>query len=350
VPHPNAVEPSTGMTRRLTSQDVTPARSAPPPGRPRLPDADRPAARGHVGRPHEVTPQAGPEVDFTRRTGLSCRRHKTERPANLAGQAALMVGREFHRDGGTEPTRSDQTDIRRRPAGSVSETPSQACCRGEFVDQTRHTTTDITRTITVGVHATDILTRAGLSHCLARCPKLVEVDPGTSQEPEVFVVGVEDASASATEVLKNLSPAGTGRFVLVVDKWQDAIVSTLVELGVRAILLRTRVSSAEFTRTVIAVAEGEGVLPLSLQGSLMREVQVLHREVLAPRGLTSSGFSPREIDVLRLLSEGMDLEGVAEKMSYSERTVKNILYGAMKRHQLRNRTHAVSHAIRSGLI
>ncbi|MFJ2008668.1 response regulator transcription factor [Streptomyces chartreusis] len=67
-------------------------------------------------------------------------------------------------------------------------------------------------------------------------------------------------------------------------------------------------------------------------------------------GLAAPGYSPREIDVLKLLADGMDLEKVAETLSYSERTIKNILYGAMKRHNLRNRTHAVSHAIRAGLI
>ncbi|WP_256069858.1 MULTISPECIES: LuxR C-terminal-related transcriptional regulator [unclassified Streptomyces] len=41
---------------------------------------------------------------------------------------------------------------------------------------------------------------------------------------------------------------------------------------------------------------------------------------------------------------------MAIKLSYSERTVKYILYGLMKRFSLRNRAHAVSYAIRAGII
>jgi DNA-binding NarL/FixJ family response regulator len=61
-------------------------------------------------------------------------------------------------------------------------------------------------------------------------------------------------------------------------------------------------------------------------------------------------MTDREIDVLRLLAEGRELTEIAQKLAYSERTVKNILYGVMKRFQLRNRTQAVSYAHRAGLI
>ena len=37
-------------------------------------------------------------------------------------------------------------------------------------------------------------------------------------------------------------------------------------------------------------------------------------------------------------------------MSYSERTVKNILHDLTTRLQLKNRTHAVAYAMREGLI
>ncbi|WP_239013681.1 response regulator transcription factor [Streptomyces sioyaensis] len=51
-----------------------------------------------------------------------------------------------------------------------------------------------------------------------------------------------------------------------------------------------------------------------------------------------------------MVSEGKELAEIAAKLCYSERTVKYILYGLMKRLQLRNRSHAVSYAIRAGLI
>jgi DNA-binding CsgD family transcriptional regulator len=46
--------------------------------------------------------------------------------------------------------------------------------------------------------------------------------------------------------------------------------------------------------------------------------------VLAPRGLNPAGPAPREIDLLRLMAGGLSTQQTAGKMSYSERTVKNV--------------------------
>ena len=72
--------------------------------------------------------------------------------------------------------------------------------------------------------------------------------------------------------------------------------------------------------------------------------------MLEPRGLTFTGLASREIEVLRLIAEGYDTTEVAKALSYSERTVKNVLHDVTSRLQLRNRSHAVAYALREGLI
>jgi DNA-binding NarL/FixJ family response regulator len=72
--------------------------------------------------------------------------------------------------------------------------------------------------------------------------------------------------------------------------------------------------------------------------------------VLAPRGLTFAGLTPRETEVLRLVADGFDTAEIAGRMCYSERTVKNVLHDLTTRLQLRNRSHAVAYAVREGLI
>jgi DNA-binding CsgD family transcriptional regulator len=72
--------------------------------------------------------------------------------------------------------------------------------------------------------------------------------------------------------------------------------------------------------------------------------------VLSPRGLTFTGLTDREIKVLRLIAEGHDTSEIAQQLSYSQRTVKNVLHDVTTRLQLRNRSHAVAYAVREGLI
>ena len=69
-----------------------------------------------------------------------------------------------------------------------------------------------------------------------------------------------------------------------------------------------------------------------------------------PRGLTISGLTEREVEVLRLVADGFDTAEIAKKLSYSERTIKNILHDVVSRFGLRNRAHAVAYALREGLI
>lgn len=76
----------------------------------------------------------------------------------------------------------------------------------------------------------------------------------------------------------------------------------------------------------------------------------LQRQVLEPRGLSTGGMSNRETEVLRLVAAGYSTQEIADRLSYSQRTVKSILHDVTNRFQLRNRSHAVAYALREGLI
>jgi DNA-binding NarL/FixJ family response regulator len=99
-----------------------------------------------------------------------------------------------------------------------------------------------------------------------------------------------------------------------------------------------------------AAAAGEGAVPADLLGRLLDQVGRLQRQVLWPNGMTFAGLNEREIEVLRLVAEGFDTAEIAAKLSYSQRTVKNVLHDITSRLHLRNRSHAVAYALRHGLI
>ncbi|PKW16315.1 response regulator transcription factor [Saccharopolyspora spinosa] len=202
-------------------------------------------------------------------------------------------------------------------------------------------------TVRVALHATDELTRVSLASCIIQDRRLSLTE---TADADVVVIVQETTGSHTMEALRSLSSGAAKHFLLIVDGNWRPYVSTAVQHGVRAILWRARFSPSSFLHTIHAVSNGDGVLPLSLQGTLLNELQRVQRDVLRPRDLTMCGLSTREVDVLQLISEGFDLKEIAQKLAYSERTIKNILYQVMARYGLRNRTHAVSFAIRSGLI
>ena len=193
----------------------------------------------------------------------------------------------------------------------------------------------------VAVLATDPLVRAGLRGELRDKPGIELLDDPADADVVVVV---------ADSALHELLPVSTGRLVLVTDASRQAELWSAVEHGLAVLVPRGEATTPRLLRAIADAHRGRGDLPAEQLGSLLRAVSQLHRDVLAPKNLTLAGMSHRETDVLRLLSDGLDTGQIATKLSYSERTVKNILHGLLTRLGLRNRTHAVAQAIRMGLI
>jgi len=73
-------------------------------------------------------------------------------------------------------------------------------------------------------------------------------------------------------------------------------------------------------------------------------------EVLEPRGLSLSWLTAREKQVLRLVANGHPTREVARQLSYSERTIKNVMHDVVTKMNARSRSQAVAEAVRAGLI
>ncbi|NJQ03285.1 response regulator transcription factor [Streptomyces sp. PLAI1-29] len=138
--------------------------------------------------------------------------------------------------------------------------------------------------------------------------------------------------------------------VLVTGVIREAELLQVIECGVGAILWRHEATDQRLLQAVVAAARGDGDLPSDLLGRLINQVGRLQRNAAQQPGGNPAGLAPREIDILRLVSEGLDTREIAAKLSYSERTVKNVLHGLTTRLQLRNRAHAVAYALREGYI
>jgi DNA-binding NarL/FixJ family response regulator len=204
--------------------------------------------------------------------------------------------------------------------------------------------------VRVAVHASDSITRAGLTSYLGSRPEVLVVPGRRVGEAGVLVVAAEAVTAEIMAMLRRVAHESPVRTVLVVDRFAEADLLTAIECRVVAVLPRTAATSERLLGAVLAANSGRGVLPPDLLGALMTQVERLQREVLAVHGLNASGLAPREVDVLRLMADGSDTAQIARTLCYSERTVKNILYTLMSRLNLRNRPHAVAYAMRAGII
>ncbi len=198
------------------------------------------------------------------------------------------------------------------------------------------------------IHGRDPISQAGVVSQLKSRPEIRVVDQ--AEQADVAVVIADQVDANTARELRSLRKDGRPQLMLVATAVDDAALVLAAEAGVAGLLRRSDANPETLVRTIRRVASGEGEVPPDLLGRLLEQVGRLQRQVLAPRGLTFSGLTPRETEVLRLVADGHDTSEIALRMCYSERTVKNVLHDLTTRLQLRNRTHAVAYAVREGLI
>jgi DNA-binding NarL/FixJ family response regulator len=203
--------------------------------------------------------------------------------------------------------------------------------------------------VPVFVSACDVLSGEGVAGQL-RGHRIELVEEDQLDEDVVAVVVVDDIDQRTAHELRGLRRRGVDRLVVVAGRVDDAGLLAAAEAGAICVLRRGDTTGQTLRATIQAAAAGEGSLPPDLVGRLIGHVGRLQRQVLTPRGITFSGMTERELEVLRLLSEGLDTAAVGRRLFLSERTVKNVLHGLTTRLNLRNRTHAVAYAVRQGLI
>ncbi len=204
--------------------------------------------------------------------------------------------------------------------------------------------------IGVVVHAEDPVSLAGISSALRTRTDLHVVDEAEADSADVALLVVDEIDQNVTQRLRAMQRGANPRVVLVVSKVDDNGPLEAIGAGACGLLRRSEAHPERLAAAVRSAAAGDGTLPPDLLGRLLDQVGRLRAEVLAPRGLTFSGLSEREIDVLRLVAEGFDTSEIARKLSYSERSVKNVIHDVTSRLGLRNRSHAVAYALRQGLI
>ncbi|GAA4000212.1 response regulator transcription factor [Streptomyces marokkonensis] len=204
------------------------------------------------------------------------------------------------------------------------------------------------RRVPVAVSAPDPISREGAVSQLRRHP---EIDLREDSGPGTVALLVEDAlDEAALTRLRRIVRSEGARAVLVVGAIRENELLDVVECGVGAIVWRHEATAHRLVQAVLAASRGDGDLPADLLGRLISQVGTLHRGAAGRPGAPSLGLAPREVDVLRLVAEGLDTGEIAGKLSYSERTVKNVMHGLTTRLHLRNRAHAVAYALREGYI
>lgn len=173
---------------------------------------------------------------------------------------------------------------------------------------------------------------------------------GVRRSPGTVTVA---AARTVDEALDACHPAcrsAEHRVLVVADVFSPSGVRRAVQVGVRAMLRATGTTPAQFRVAVRSADHGDGRLPHEVLLRLLDGRDEQPPPPVPARAATPSPLTPRQTVVLTLMAEGHANAEIARALSCSEHTVKNVIYDLMARLQVRNRSHAVACAVRSGLV
>ena len=207
--------------------------------------------------------------------------------------------------------------------------------------------------VTVAVLASDPVTGQGAAAYLGGCREVKVLAAHRRSAAEVILLLVGRITGETLDWMQRTADASTAenaRFVLVGDGLRQEHLLRAVSHGMVSVVPRQEADFDRILRAVCALRDGRPQPPDFALSRIVDQVRKIQQEILEPRQLTWAGLESREVDVLRLLGAGRDTAEIARELSYSERTVKNIIHGVLTRMNLRNRTHAVAYALRNGVL
>jgi DNA-binding NarL/FixJ family response regulator len=189
----------------------------------------------------------------------------------------------------------------------------------------------------------DALARAGLRALAEAAGLRVAADLPPA---EVEDLADDEADAAAWDV--GASGAGDGlralaaRLPVVAVLWSDEQAGEALGAGARAVLLRGRLDG-RLLAAVNAATAGLVTLDEGLADSVLRPR-------LAPPPALAEPLTPRELEVVQLLAEGLTNRRIGERLGISEHTAKFHVNAILGKLGASSRSEAVAQAARLGLV
>jgi two-component system, NarL family, response regulator LiaR len=189
-----------------------------------------------------------------------------------------------------------------------------------------------------------IATEPGLELVAEASDGIEAVSKVRALNPDVILLDMmmprKDGLGAIEDIMKDQPNA---RILVLTSFAEDDKVFPAIKAGALGYLLKDS-SPQELLQAIRNVYHGEASLHPTIARKLMRELN--QPPSLPP---TADPLTEREVEVLRLVAQGLSNDDIAEKLVVSERTVRTHVSHILDKLHLANRTQMALYAVREGI-
>lgn len=176
------------------------------------------------------------------------------------------------------------------------------------------------------------------------------VQAAEDHSPDVVLMDLNMPRMDGVEATRLLTERFPGVAVVVLTTFADEeYVLAALGAGARGYLTKES-GRQDIARAVRVAAAGQSVLDPAVRDRLVAAAARNSAPVERPGAGLAPELTPREVEVLTLIGEGLTNRGIAERLVVSEATVKTHINNLFAKAHLRDRAHAVKYAFIHGLV
>jgi two-component system, NarL family, nitrate/nitrite response regulator NarL len=172
-----------------------------------------------------------------------------------------------------------------------------------------------------------------------------------TQQPDVALIAIDGWGEHDFALLEELpSVAGRARTLVLTGEVDRGLHARAIELGAMGLVLKTQPAEV-LVKAVQKVYAGELWLDRAQIATIVNRLTLNRSDTDAdPEATRIESLTPRERQIVALVTEGLTNKDVAERLFISEATARNHLTSILDKLGLANRFQLAVYAFRRGLV
>lgn len=164
-------------------------------------------------------------------------------------------------------------------------------------------------------------------------------------KPDIILLDIYMPEGSGLEAAREISANyQCTSIIMLTSSEQDEHLQEAVRIGVAGYMLKNLDGEVLF-ELLEGVQRGEAAMTRSMAARLLKSMSRSRKMLSSAEDLTE-----RELEVLRIVSQGASNSQIAEELNITVNTVKTHLKNILAKLQVDNRTQAAAYALKTGIV